>query len=214
MLKSNLRTHTAERRRHSRCTLPIPTQISLNGASHDATLRDISVGGLSLDVMSAIATHEHHAIQLAFSSQIGLLEIRGRIVRARESANGSVTTGTSVAIQFDALGETEELILASLLEGASEQTAALRLTVFLMPEDSGALLLDHVKKSTMDRAPNPREVADEDMNEMPAIDRRLRARVAIGAHASVRLGAQMPVYTGRISDLSVSGACFILDEGT
>src|SRR5215216_1494812 len=101
MLKSSLRTNTAERRRHPRISLPLHTQITVDGNSFEARLKDISIGGLSLEVQCAVPASEHQAIQLVFSSQIGILEIRARIVRMRELIKEGVMAGSNVAIRFE-----------------------------------------------------------------------------------------------------------------
>src|SRR3712207_1964546 len=116
MLASSSRTDTAERRRHPRCTLPIRSHVSFSGTFHDATLRDISLGGLSLETDVAVAAREGQLIHLAFTSQIGVLEVQARIVRLRESTH---SVRTALAVAYASLGETEELILSSLLEGAA-----------------------------------------------------------------------------------------------
>src|SRR5919197_4328658 len=124
MLKPSLRTDIAERRRHPRCTLPIPTQVSLNGTSYDATLRNISAGGLYIAVEAAVAARERQPILLAFSSQVGTLEVRAHSVRIRELTERYTTVGTGIAVQFECLGETEQMILSSLLDGAEEQSGS------------------------------------------------------------------------------------------
>ncbi len=94
---------------------------------------------------STVSATEGQPIQLGIASEVGVLEIHGTVRGIREAAGPLVAPRTqpaqSLAIEFSRLGATEEMILASLIDGLHEQSVSITVTAFLLPEELRALRL-------------------------------------------------------------------------
>jgi hypothetical protein len=100
---------------------------------------------------------ENQPIQLGLVTEIGMLEIRGRIHRIRAVTGRVVASperlGSGFAVEFEPLDETKKALLASLLDGLRERTTSVKLTALLIPQTTSRLLLEASAPSTAPAQP-------------------------------------------------------------
>lgn len=203
-----------ERRRSPRFDLRIETRLSLNGSAWTGTVLSIGLGGLYMVFSDTIPAAERQPIQLGFVSEVGVLEIRGAVRGIREAtAPKADTSGTArygLAIEFAPLGSPEAEILSSLLEGLRQGSVSVKLTVLLIPQETGDLLLEVSSTGTEaiqqpDSCPAPIEAREGTIPE-----RRLSSRINLAVPAHVEVfdrSSECAPQTAVTANLSVSGAC-------
>src|SRR3989449_6606743 len=85
-------------------------------------------------------------------TEVGLLEIRGKIHRIRAETGSVVGSperlGSGFAVEFEPLDETKAALLASLLDGLRERSTSVKVTGLLKPQTTSRLLLEASAPST------------------------------------------------------------------
>jgi len=199
-----------ERRKAPRLTVRALVNIKFNDTLHKATLHDVSLSGLYLTFDMPLSVNALQPVQLGFASDIGVLDIRGTIRGIREDTqeqgNGVSTPVLGIAIHYPSLDPVEEKGLASLLEEVREHPSALKLTVFLVPLETGDLLLEISSASADTVDVTPIHPGQSHRTDALPVDRRLAGRADLALPAWLRFtpsGLEQRVQT---SNFSVGGA--------
>src|SRR5438093_3496873 len=147
----------AERRRWPRAETHLETSVRPNGETSSGTAYNIGLGGLYVVLDRPVPVAENQAIQLGFLTEVGLLEIRGKIHRIRAETGPAVGSperlGSGFAVEFEPLDETKAALLASLLEGLRERSTSVKVTGLLKPQTASRLLLEASAPSTEPSGP-------------------------------------------------------------
>ena len=206
----------AERRRAPRIAFHIDARLSLNGSVWNGTALNISLSGIFMIFDGIVPVSEDQSIQLGLVSEVGVLELRGRVRGIREvsrSENGPrERPALGLAVEFTGLQTTEQLILTSLLDNLRDHPGTLKLQALLTPRETGDLLLEFSSAGTAERlvAIHPGQVPVE---EPPTPDRRFAARVKVAIPARVEPGEPSTPhapYPALTMNLSIHGACLRL----
>lgn len=144
-----------ERRRSPRIDLRMDARLSTNGSAWNGTALNISLGGIFLVFDETISVSENQPIQLGLTSEVGVLEIHGMVCRVNEVASQQIKTqgfpALGLAVEFTPLEATDELILASLLDGLRDRSITVTLTAIMPPKETGDLLLEVSSAGTTDQ---------------------------------------------------------------
>src|SRR3989454_1016253 len=120
----------AERRRWPRAETHLETSVRPNGDTSSGTAYNIGLGGLYVVLDRPVPVVENQAIQLGLLTEVGLLEIRGKIHRIRAETGSVVGSperlGSGFAVEFEPLDETKAALLASLLDGLRERSTSVK----------------------------------------------------------------------------------------
>src|SRR5437879_7339665 len=141
-----------ERRRWPRVEAHLEMSVRPDGEPSSGTATNISLGGVYVVLGRPIPLTENQPIQLGLVTEIGMLEIRGRIHRIRAATSRVVASperlGSGFAVEFEPLDETKKALLASLLDGLRERTTSVKLTALLIPQTTSRLLQEASAPST------------------------------------------------------------------
>lgn len=144
-----------ERRRSPRVNLQMDARLSMSGAAWNGTALNINLGGIFLVFDETVSVSENQPIQLGLTSEVGVLEIHGMVCRVNEVASQQIMTqgipALGVAVEFTPLEATDELILASLLDGLRDRSITVTLTAIMPPKETGDLLLEVSSAGTTDQ---------------------------------------------------------------
>lgn len=202
-----------ERRKAPRLTVRSLVNIKFNDTFHKATLHDVSLSGLYLtsDMPPSISVKEHQPVQLGFVSNIGVLDIRGTVRGIREDTqeqgNGISTLALGIAIHYPSLDPVEEKVFASLLEEAREHRSALKLTVLLVPLETGDLLLEIGSASADAVDAKPIHPGQSDRLDTLPVDRRFAGRVNLAQPAKLKFTSSDLGHRVQTINIGVGGAC-------
>lgn len=204
-----------ERRKALRVVVRARVGIKSDGALHKATLHDVSLSGLYLtsDMLTSdmpLSVNEHQSVQLGFASDIGVLDIRGTIRGIREDTqeqgNGVSTLMLGIAIHYPSLDPVEEKVLASLLEEAREHPSTLKLTVLLVPLETGDLLLEIGSASADAVDVKPIHPGQSHRTDALPVDQRLARRVNLALPAWLQFTSSDLEQRVQATNFSVGGA--------
>jgi len=205
----------AERRRWPRTEAHLETSVRPNGETSSGTAPNIGLGGLYVVLDRPVPVAENQPIQLGLVTEIGLLEIRGRIHRIR-AATGHVVgspehLGSGFAVEFEPLDETKTALLASLLDGLRERKMSVKLTGLLKPQPTSRLLLEASAPSTAPAQPGEGQADRQEPGTALLPERRLQARVDVTI--PVQIESKGGPHQARTTDLNVTGASLRLLAG-
>lgn len=131
---------SSDRRRTARIVCELLTRLQLDAQTWDGTTRNLGLGGLFLTVTEPVPVVEMQQVQIGLQSEVGIFELRGMVRGMREWGEPSPGSArlpvTGLAIEFGPFGPYEEQILASMIQGLTEQSAQLQVTVTVLPSGS------------------------------------------------------------------------------
>ncbi|TLY23316.1 MAG: response regulator [Nitrospirae bacterium] len=204
----------SERRRWPRVEAHLETSVRPKEEMSSGIAPNISLGGVYVVLNRPVPIAENQPIQLGLVTEVGVLEIRGRIHRIR-AASGRVTDlperlGPGFAVEFEPLDETKAALLASLLDGLRERTTSVKITALLIPQLTSRLLVEASSPSApAQTGEGPGGSKEPGSAVLP--ERRLLARVDVAIPVQVEsLGG---LHQARTTDLSVTGASLRLLAG-
>jgi CheY-like chemotaxis protein/ubiquinone/menaquinone biosynthesis C-methylase UbiE/alpha-beta hydrolase superfamily lysophospholipase len=197
-----------ERRRWPRVEAHLETSVRPDGETSSGTAPNISLGGVYVVLDRPVPVAETQPIQLGLVTEIGMLEVRGRIHRIR-AATGSVAAsperlGSGFAVEFEPLDETKKALLGSLLDGLRERTTSVKLTALLIPQTTSRLLLEAGAPSAAPTQPVEGQPGRRDPGSVVLPERRLVARVDMAI--PVQVESSVGLHQARTTDLSATGA--------
>lgn len=214
---------SSERRRWARSEAHLEATLSQDALVWRGVARNLSLGGVYLEFDGPIPAGQGQSIQLGIVSEVGVLEIKGRVQGVREApTRASDQPGSSLvglAIEFSPLGTVEELILASLLDELRERAGTVRITALLTPQDTGDLLLEvsASQKTMADYAPvypgAPSAPGAAEPSDESQADRRLAPRVILPLPVQIHgadPSAPVEARSGHLINLSAAGACVVV----
>src|SRR5438094_5462263 len=198
----------AERRRWPRAETHLETSVRPNGETSSGTAYNIGLGGLYVVLDRPVPVAENQAIQLGFLTEVGLLEIRGKIHRIRAETGPVVGSperlGSGFAVEFEPLDETKAALLASLLEGLRERSTSVKVTGLLKPQTASRLLLEASAPSTEPSGPGEDQPGRREPGSALLPERRLQNRVDVTIPVQIESSGRP--HQARTTDLSVTGA--------
>ena len=198
----------AERRRWPRAETHLETSVRPNGETSSGTAHNIGLGGLYVVLDRPVPVAEDQAIQLGLLTEVGLLEIRGKIHRIRAETGPAVGSperlGSGFAVEFEPLDETKAALLASLLDGLRERSTSVKVTGLLKPQTTSRLLLEASAPSTEPSGPGEDQPGRREPGSALLPERRLQARVDVTI--PVQIESSGGPHQARTTDLSVIGA--------
>jgi len=204
-----------ERRRWPRVEAHLEMSVRPDGEPSSGTAPNISLGGVYVVLDRPVPITENQPIQLGLVTEIGMLEIRGRIHRIRAAAGRVVASperpGSGFAVEFEPLDETKKALLASLLDGLRERTTSVKLTALLVHQTTSRLLLETGAPSTAPPQPVESQPGRREPGSAVLPERRLVARVDV--EIPVRVESSVGLHQARTTDLSVTGAGLRLLNG-
>ncbi len=134
-----------DRRRSPRIDVRIETSILVNETSHEGTAVNISLSGIYILCSDMVQLVENQHCELRFVTEGLILNIMGTLRGLREFSNLDEATSRTtfgLAITFDMLRTPKVQMFASLLEGMRERSTSVKLTVIVISEETGDLLLE------------------------------------------------------------------------
>ncbi|HZC67315.1 MAG TPA: PilZ domain-containing protein, partial [Nitrospirales bacterium] len=204
-----------ERRRWPRVEAHLETSVRPNGETSSGTAPNISLGGVYVVLDRPVPIAENQPIQLGLVTEVGVLEIRGRIHRIRAAtdhvADSPERLGSGFAVEFEPLDETKAALLASLLDGLRERTTSVKITALLFPQTTSRLLLEASALSTAPAQPGEGQPGRRELGSAVLLERRLLARVDVAIPVQVESNGGL--HQARTTDLSVTGASLRLLAG-
>jgi DNA-binding response OmpR family regulator/alpha-beta hydrolase superfamily lysophospholipase/ubiquinone/menaquinone biosynthesis C-methylase UbiE len=199
--------HT-ERRRWPRVEAHLEASVLPDGETSSGTAPNMSLGGVYMVLDRPVPIAENHPIQLGLVTEVGILEIRGRIHRIRAApepvAAAPERLGSGFAVEFDPLDETKKALLASLLDGLRERTASVKLTALLIPKPTARLLVEATAPSTAPPQPVEGQPGRPEPGSIVLPERRLVARGDVAI--PVQVESSVGLHQARTTDLSATGA--------
>ncbi len=201
-----------ERRRSLRTEVQMETYLRLDGTAWTGTTLNVSLGGVYTVFKGPVSAYVFQSIRLGFISDVGILEISGRVCEIREPAvthdYHDKLSLTGLAVEFSVLQDSESRILKSLFEGLRSRTVTVKLTAVLLPHDAGqhqsGMMTDHERVELVDI---PAGFAKK--NEGGPGDRRVSARVHLDVPVQVESIGTTPRFDrreGHLVDLTTTGA--------
>lgn len=201
-----------ERRSAPRIDLRADASVTLNGDSWSGTLRNASLGGLYIVFPSTLPVVLNQPIQLGLVSDIGVLEITGRIITIRDvpepDADRADAPWLGLGIKFAPVAAMEGQILQSILDAVAERSITLRLNALLPPQDTGDLLLEVHAQGLRPADATPVHHPASDPDETAPPERRLTSRGSLSIPVSVKEkldAAPARELTGQAIDIGLGG---------
>ncbi len=206
-----------ERRRSVRRPLDLKSRVTMHNAAWVGTVTNMSLHGLYLLTEPDLPVHTGQPIHLAFTSEVGVLEVPGRITAYREAPGAhpevSPQSTWGLAIDFDRLTPVEFQLLASLLESLREHAMPVQLTLALLPLEPNELVLDATAQGGSIEDSRLEPTRSGEFDPSIAMERRLTARVMLSMPAWMQAAGRTPGQrrlTGTTANLSLDGACLRL----
>ncbi|TAJ29061.1 MAG: methyltransferase domain-containing protein [Nitrospirae bacterium] len=135
-----------ERRSAPRIELQADAKLALNGDTWNGKALNASLEGLYMVFPATVPVTSNQPIQLGLVSEVGVLEINGRVLGLREAAGSSTNQPgvppLGIAVKYAPLGTIERQILESILDGAREHALPISFMGLLIPQETGDLLLE------------------------------------------------------------------------
>ena len=204
-----------ERRRSVRLSVGIEVTLHCRHAAWQGRLQSVGFAGLYMVFPTIVPAITNERILLSFESTVSKLAIKGRVRAVREIWTDRLGPGTSsavgIGIEFSAIKEQDEKVLASLVDGAHERAAVVRLVATLVPQDTGDLLVETQPRGAWSsRAIHPYE---DHETAGPGFDRRMtsRMKVSLTTYVSCVNGSDIqPLPSVVTANLSLGGLCITL----
>ncbi len=205
-----------ERRRWARLDVHLEVNLCQNDLVWKGSARNLSLGGVYIEFEGSIPANEGQPIQCGIVSEVGVLEIKGRVQGIREAprrtAELSRNPPVGLAIEFSPLGTVEELILASLLDELREGSGTVKITALLTPQETGDLLLE-VSSSEKEPAQfTPLHPCPPEAQELLQTERRLTPRINLPIPVRIQgtdPSVSLPPQTAQFVNISTGGACIL-----
>lgn len=202
----------AERRASRRRAIRVSTQLFFQGQTWKGVTKSLSLGGLSMDLVSDIPAMLNQHMMLSFTPDEGAMDSIGIVCGIRSSedvhVSGRAHTAVTLAIQFVRLSAADELVVASLLNEGGTVPRQMRLAAALVVQEGEESLIDTGSLQTVSVPPAPMPLARG--AERPRKERRRQQRVVVGlsTEVSLRTGTgDRSLCAGMTTDLSTNGAC-------
>ncbi|OQW34747.1 MAG: hypothetical protein A4E19_17665 [Nitrospira sp. SG-bin1] len=182
-----------DRRRRIRMPVNIPIRIMIGDALHQGVMIDMNTSGASLEVRGVLPSFEHQPVYLLIKAAGTILELDAT-ARNREKTPGRADIERRIshlALEFTALGENQQKILASLIETARRRAADITVEAQFPPLDR----TDDLVSAFIEAGPR-------------GTDRRetVRAQVALPVRIETSTAAARSL-TGTVVNISRGGVC-------
>jgi len=207
----------AERRHSSRIDVRMETRLVLKETTWEGTTLNISLSGAYIVSGGMMLATENQPIRIGLVSDVGVLELPATLRGIREVTDqrveGSAKPALGLAVEFGELGTDERLILASLLDGLQERSISVKLTVLLIPQETGDLLLEVSPTETgaAQRTALPPSYSEEDDSVPPEYRLTVRVNLSLPVHVEARgPSSKTRHYAAVTVNLSIGGACLRL----
>ncbi|MBH0203203.1 MAG: PAS domain S-box protein [Nitrospira sp.] len=186
-----------ERRTYSRTAVDLPARITIGNTLHEGTLVDLSPSGALLDVEGTLPSVEHQPVYLLLKTVVSIVELDATAYDRGENPRriGTERRTSRLALEFNALNESQGRILTSFIEEA--RTRVLSITV-------------EAQFPPMDRTGDLAETSTE--AGLPGTDHRetVRVRVALPVHIETST-APAGRLLGLIINFSRGGICLLTE---
>jgi alpha-beta hydrolase superfamily lysophospholipase/ubiquinone/menaquinone biosynthesis C-methylase UbiE len=204
-----------ERRRSVRLSVGIEVTLHCRHAVWHGTVQSVGFAGLYMVFPTVIPAITNERILLSFESTVSKLSIKGMVRAVREIWDDRLGSGKSSAvglgIEFSAIKDSDAKVLASLVDGAYERVAVVKLVATLVPHDTGDLLVETQPQGTWSsRGIHP--YADHETVD-PGFDRRMtsRMKVSLTTYVTCVNGSEVrPIPSAVTANLSLGGLCITL----
>ncbi len=203
-----------ERRSSTRVNDAIQTLLVFNVETWQGIAPNISLGGLYIVVPTDAPAYENQVVRLGLVSEVGILELQGRVCAPREIANHYLGTAGGPAkglpIEFQSLTANDKMVLESLLNGVRERAVTIKLRAILMPQEPGDLLLEVSSAGLQPFQQSALAVDGSDAEESVRPDRRLEVREDVSIKTFVYVvsdAARTQRFPATTINLSMGGAC-------
>ncbi|MGH7229234.1 MAG: PilZ domain-containing protein [Nitrospiraceae bacterium] len=204
----------AERRRSSRIDVRMETRLVLKETTWEGTTLNISLSGAYIVSGGMMLATENQPIRIGLVSDVGVLELPATLRGIREVTDqrveGSAKTALGLAVEFGEIGTDERLILASLIDGLQERSVSVKLTVLLIPQETGDLLLEVSLGGAADTPGTAQPATTSEEEESASQEHRLTVRVdlAVPVHVEpLNSSSRTRHYPAMTVNLSANGAC-------
>ncbi|MET0516890.1 MAG: PilZ domain-containing protein [Nitrospiraceae bacterium] len=204
-----------ERRRSVRLSVGIEVTLHCRHAVWRGTVQSVGFAGLYMVFPTVIPAITNDRILLSFESTVAKLSIKATVRAVREIWDDRLGSGKSSAvglgIEFSAIKDSDAKVLASLVDGAHERVAAIKLVATLVSHDTGDLLVETQPQGAWSsRGVHP--YADHE-TVGPGFDRRMtsRMKVSLTTYVTCVNGSEIqPLPSSVTANLSLGGLCITL----
>lgn len=120
----------SERRRWPRIEIQAESSLTINESVMKGCTQNINLGGIFLVLENEVQTVENQPVRLSLITEAATLQIQSTVQGYRERG---------LAISFGPLGEIEQRVLESLIQGLSERSISIKIAASLHPDLSDTL---------------------------------------------------------------------------
>lgn len=109
-----------DRRKRMRTTVDLRARVTIGNAPYEGVVTDLSPSGASLEIEGVLAAFEQQPVYLLIKTAVSILELDATAHDRGETPRraGMERRTSRLALEFTALGETQQEILASFIEAA------------------------------------------------------------------------------------------------
>ncbi len=126
-----------DRRRHIRATVDLPARVTIGDAPQEGVMIDLSLSGATLEVEGVLPSFEQQPVYLLLKTALSILELDATAHdRGETPRRAGIERRTSrLALEFTALNESQQKILASFIEAARVHASAITVEAQFPPLD-------------------------------------------------------------------------------
>lgn len=182
-----------DRRKCIRTTVALPARMTIGNVLHEGIMTDLSPSGASLKVEGIFPSFEQQPVYLLLKTAVSILELDATAHDRGETPgrSGFKRRTSHLALEFIALDESQQKIIASLIDAARAGTRAITVEAQFPPLDETEDLTTAFAETSL-RGTDYRET--------------MRVRVALPVHIEISASATGRLF-GLVVNFSRGGVC-------